>query len=178
MFNLNDQINNRAALTLDEQSSLIAQLKEHLKDPDTRENAIALLKQLRKRDDLYARISREIYNVLQTVDSEQAPDQPIVPLEVLPVAEPESVQSQSDSAPPSEPDEPESIQSDQPIMRFDVLPIAETEVVQTQPDSAPPSEPDQPVIASNEAISPETDETWTKRMMTALRGLTKRNSED
>jgi hypothetical protein len=83
--NLKDQIDSRAALSFDEQAALILKLKERLDDPDTREDAITLLKQLRKRDDLYARIGREIYAVLQAVEDdptdlpEYEPEQPARP---------------------------------------------------------------------------------------------------
>src|SRR5690606_24771131 len=83
--NLKDQIDSRAALSLDEQAALILKLKERLDDPDTHEDAITLLKQLRKRDDLYARIGREMYTLLQAGEDdptdlpEYEPEQPARP---------------------------------------------------------------------------------------------------
>ncbi|MCA9911618.1 MAG: hypothetical protein KC519_23345, partial [Anaerolineae bacterium] len=51
-------------LTFDEQASLIFKLKERLQEGDSPEDAVALLKRLRRRDDLYAKIDREIEELL------------------------------------------------------------------------------------------------------------------
>jgi hypothetical protein len=211
MFNLKDKINTRGALTFDEQSSLIAQLKPYLEDPETREDALALLLQLRKRDDLYARMSREIYSLLQTVDTEQVvsalprdeppaheieiiqsqpdlespassehlqPDEPTMPPDEPTIHTTEVIQSQPDSESPAS---SEPIQPDEPVMPPDEPTIHVTEVIQSQADSEFPAsseliQPDERVTPPDESPVHEIDDTWTKRMITALRGLTKRNS--
>jgi hypothetical protein len=97
--NLKDQIDSKAALSFDEQASLVLKLKERLEDPDTRQDAITLLKQLRKRDDLYARIGREIYTLLQVTEDEptdlpeyeppaRPKPEPLRPAEPTPASEP------------------------------------------------------------------------------------------
>jgi hypothetical protein len=100
--NLKDQIDSAQALSFDEQASLILKLKERLEDPNTRDDAITLLKQLRKRDDLYARIGREIYALLQATEDEPTdlpeyePEPPARPEPVRaaePVAQPKPVEA-------------------------------------------------------------------------------------
>ncbi len=53
-------------LTFDEQASLIFKLKERLQEGDSPEEARGLLERLRRRDDLYAKIDREIEELLQS----------------------------------------------------------------------------------------------------------------
>ncbi|MCC6612921.1 MAG: toll/interleukin-1 receptor domain-containing protein [Anaerolineae bacterium] len=61
---LREQID-RQQLTFDEQASIVFKLKERLQDGDSTEEARGLLERLRRRDDLYAKIDREIQDVLE-----------------------------------------------------------------------------------------------------------------
>lgn len=63
--NLKDQIDTAGTLSFEEQASLVFKLKEYLRDEDTDADAITLLRQLRKRDDLFARIGEEIDELLE-----------------------------------------------------------------------------------------------------------------
>ena len=71
--NLKDQIDTPSALTFEEQTSLVFKLKEHLQSEENREDAVTLMKQLRKRDDLYAKIGEEIDSLL----SSSTPSRPL-----------------------------------------------------------------------------------------------------
>jgi len=80
--NLTDQIDAPRPLSFEEQTSLVFRLKEHLQEEDTRDDAATLLKRLRKRDDLYAKIGEEIDSLL----SSSAP--PVVQSRPTPPASP------------------------------------------------------------------------------------------
>lgn len=67
---LREQID-ATALNLDEQASLVFKLKERLNEPESKQEAIGLLRRLRERPDLFARIDREIGDVL--AQAERAP---------------------------------------------------------------------------------------------------------
>jgi hypothetical protein len=73
--NLKTQIDASASMTFEEQASLVLRLKEHLQDKDNRADAISLLRRLRRRGDLFARIAEEIDTLLQEEQSgPPAPD--------------------------------------------------------------------------------------------------------
>ena len=71
--NLKDQIDAPVTLSFDEQASLVFKIKEHLQEPDNRDDAIALLSQLRRRDDLYAKIGEEIDSLLKNATAAPQP---------------------------------------------------------------------------------------------------------
>ena len=62
--NLKDQIDAPRTLSFEEQTGLVFRLREHLEEPDNRNDATTLLRQLRNRGDLYAKIGEEIDSVL------------------------------------------------------------------------------------------------------------------
>jgi len=61
---LREQIDSSAPLSFDAQASLVFKLRERLQEGDSPEDAVELLNRLRKRDDLYAKIDREIEELL------------------------------------------------------------------------------------------------------------------
>lgn len=65
--NLKEQIDSSKALSFDEQASLVLKLKEHLQDEDNRADAMTLFQRLKRRDDLFAKIEKEIDAVLASV---------------------------------------------------------------------------------------------------------------
>jgi len=73
--NLKDQIEMNGVLAFQEQTALLFKLKEHLRDPDTANDARDLLIRLRKRDDLFAKIAAEI-DVAITSDKPQRIKEP------------------------------------------------------------------------------------------------------
>lgn len=86
--NLKDQIDSSASLSFEEQASLIFKLKEHLNDEDNREDALTLLRHLRRRDDLYAKIGEEIDALIKSAAA-PAPPPPQPAREVTPSPPPE-----------------------------------------------------------------------------------------
>ena len=64
LSNLKDQIETTQSLSFQEQSALVLQLKERLANQDESNDVRKLLQHLRKRDDLLAKISREIDSLL------------------------------------------------------------------------------------------------------------------
>ncbi|HLV33783.1 MAG TPA: hypothetical protein VKY59_01665, partial [Spirillospora sp.] len=85
--NLKDQIDSSASLSFEEQASLIFKLKEHLNDEDNREDALTLLRRLRRRDDLYAKIGEEIDALIKSAAA-PAPPPPQPAREVPPSSPP------------------------------------------------------------------------------------------
>jgi TIR domain len=65
--NLKEEIEASTPLSFQDQSALLLRLKEHLSDPDESEDVRSLLEQLKKRDDLYARVATEIDGLLTPV---------------------------------------------------------------------------------------------------------------
>lgn len=59
-------VNSASDLTRAQQADLVFQLKDGLKDPDTAQETYKLLEQLRRRSDLYARVAKDIDDLLQT----------------------------------------------------------------------------------------------------------------
>ena len=61
---LQEQVSATSDLSFQEQSALVVDLKVALRDPETHQDARTLLETLKERRDLYARISREIDEIL------------------------------------------------------------------------------------------------------------------
>lgn len=97
---LKEQIDAPGSLSFEEQAALVFRLKEHIQEPDNHDDAITLMKQLRKRDDLYARIGEEIDSVLGNLPRSTDPPQPAPP--VSRPAEPEPAPASQPLAAPSE----------------------------------------------------------------------------
>jgi hypothetical protein len=96
--NLKTQIDASASMTFEEQASLVFRLKEHLQDKDNRADAISLLRRLRRRSDLFARIAEEIDTLLQDEQSgAPAPDR--APARDVPAPLPQPAQQQFTAAP-------------------------------------------------------------------------------
>ena len=64
LSNLKDRIETAATLSFEEQTALVLKLKERLRETDDAGNARNLLERLRQRDDLFAKVAREIDAVL------------------------------------------------------------------------------------------------------------------
>jgi len=81
---------NAASLTYDEQSALVLDLKHGTRDPESAADALALLKRLRKRRDLFAAIAEEIDGLIAPVAPLSTPAGPHLlkpesPIEVQPI---------------------------------------------------------------------------------------------
>ena len=63
---LKDQIEATATLTFEAQTALLLKLKERLNNPDEADDACYLLGQMRNRDDLFAKVAKEIDGLLQS----------------------------------------------------------------------------------------------------------------
>ena len=59
-------VNSASELSRAQQADLVFQLKDGLKDPDTAQETCKLLEQLRRRSDLYAKVAKDIDDLLQT----------------------------------------------------------------------------------------------------------------
>jgi len=71
--NLKDQIDLPRALTFDEQASLVFKLKEYLREAENRDDALNLLRRMKKREDLFAKIDKEIDGLLIDATSAATP---------------------------------------------------------------------------------------------------------
>ena len=60
LSSLKDRIESPGALSFEEQSALVVKLKEHLSNKGEFDDTCTLLRQLRERDDLFAKVSKEI----------------------------------------------------------------------------------------------------------------------
>ncbi|MCC6612920.1 MAG: toll/interleukin-1 receptor domain-containing protein [Anaerolineae bacterium] len=63
---LREQIESLTSLSFDEQASIVFKLKERLQEGDSPDEARGLLERMRRREDIYAKIDREIEDVLQS----------------------------------------------------------------------------------------------------------------
>ncbi|HRW10547.1 MAG TPA: toll/interleukin-1 receptor domain-containing protein [Caldilineaceae bacterium] len=72
--NLKDQIETVAPLSFQEQTALLLKLKERLDEVDEFNDVLNLLRQLRKRDDLFAKVAQEIDALLANT-KDDIPDQ-------------------------------------------------------------------------------------------------------
>jgi hypothetical protein len=70
---LNEQIT-AAQLSLEEQSTLVIALKQHLEEPENRPEIIELLKKFRSRQDLFASIDKEIDTLLADAEKSFTPN--------------------------------------------------------------------------------------------------------
>ncbi|MEZ4668723.1 MAG: toll/interleukin-1 receptor domain-containing protein [Anaerolineae bacterium] len=77
--NLKEQIDSSKGLSFDEQASLVLKLKEHLRNDDNRPDAVTLLERLKRRDDLFAKIEKEIDAVLTDAGVSSVPHKPAQP---------------------------------------------------------------------------------------------------
>jgi hypothetical protein len=78
--NLKEQIDSPSPLTFDEQAALVIKIKEHLQNPDSHDDAATLLRQMRKREDLYARIGEEIDSLLKPAAPAPEPAPRVTPV--------------------------------------------------------------------------------------------------
>ncbi|MEO8395701.1 MAG: toll/interleukin-1 receptor domain-containing protein [Chloroflexota bacterium] len=60
MGSLREQIDSAKPLNFDEQAALLFRLNEHLDDVNDRENIVSLLRRLKARDDIFAKIDKQI----------------------------------------------------------------------------------------------------------------------
>jgi hypothetical protein len=78
---LADQIDTEPALSYEQQSALVVDLRKSLRDPEIADDAYALLARLRKRRDLFAFVADEVDELLESIsnaseDPESVPQQP------------------------------------------------------------------------------------------------------
>jgi len=69
---LTEQIETTATLNFEEQSALSVELKNCLRDPETSEDTLTLLRRLRRRRDLFATIAEELDELIEGVEKEKA----------------------------------------------------------------------------------------------------------
>ena len=74
--NLTSQVETTSTLSYEQQSALLVDLRRHLRDPGTADDARTLLERLRKRRDLFATIAEEMSEliVIPTREPARAPD--------------------------------------------------------------------------------------------------------
>ena len=98
--NLKDQIEARVTLSFEDQASLVLKLKTLLQEVDEPQDAIELLHRLKRRDDLLARIDKEIDDLLASARAQPAA-QPVARTSAPPPQPaPSAAQIQPDSAKP------------------------------------------------------------------------------
>lgn len=75
---LTEQVESSSMLSFEEQSALSVELKNCLRDPETTQDTLTLLKRLRRRRDLFATIAEELDELIESVEKENAVEQPYV----------------------------------------------------------------------------------------------------
>ena len=74
--NLKERIDSPTPLSFDEQAALVFKLKEHLREGENSEDVLDLLGRLKKREDLYAKIDKEIDAILSSATAASASSKP------------------------------------------------------------------------------------------------------
>jgi hypothetical protein len=95
---LRDQIDAPTTLTFEEQAALIFRLRQHLQDGENPDDVLSLLRRLRRRDDLFARIAADIDLMLA---GPQLPPPPLEPARPVRPAEPAPTMRMSSPERPS-----------------------------------------------------------------------------
>lgn len=104
---LRERVEARETLNFEQQAGLIFQLKEEMSNPSYRADVLELLRRMQRRDDLLARIAREIDTILVEEDSSPSTplNAPAVKLEQDTSVEQEA--NTASHAPPEQPSQPQ-----------------------------------------------------------------------
>ncbi len=95
---IKEEIEAVKTLTFEQQSALLLKLKDHMSNSDESRDVRELLAQLRRRDDLFAKVAKEIDDAIKTADAKSADSQ-------YPPARPTDEESKGPSIAPIKPTE-------------------------------------------------------------------------